>query len=177
MTRNPRFFLQSFAAAAALASLAFIFCAQRLFHSGYFTVVNADHLIRYAYLLEAFRDYTADGIWYPRWIHNLYGGYGYPTFLLYQPGFWFFSLPFIWLAHSPVLAFKLSGLAIVFLRLAVIYKMIRFFGATPIISYGAVVAMVILFPDYGALVDSPATSQNYADVFALWGIYFWGCTR
>jgi hypothetical protein len=56
---------------------------------------------RYAILLDHFREAFAQGHWYPRWLPNLNGGYGYPTFVFYQPGFFFFSLPFTLLPGYP----------------------------------------------------------------------------
>jgi hypothetical protein len=33
-----------------------------------------------------------DGNWYPRWIPDLYGGYGYPTFTFYAPATYYLTL-------------------------------------------------------------------------------------
>jgi hypothetical protein len=48
---------------------------------------------RYPYLLELFQASFLSGHLYPRWLPELYGGYGCPTFLYYPPGLWFFALP------------------------------------------------------------------------------------
>src|SRR5215469_312906 len=48
--------------------------------------------------LAEFHNAFAAGAWYPRWMSKLYGGYGYPTFLFYQPGF-FLSRPAVHLHH------------------------------------------------------------------------------
>ena len=61
---------------------------------------------RYAILLDHFRDVFTAGHWYPRWLPNLNGGYGYPTFVFYQPGFFFFSLPFTLLPGYPDSTFR-----------------------------------------------------------------------
>lgn len=50
--------------------------------------------IRYFVLLDLFHDALRHGVWYPRILPDLYGGYGHPTFLFYQPGFFFFVFPF-----------------------------------------------------------------------------------
>jgi hypothetical protein len=60
-----------------------------------------EHL-RYLLLFDHFRQAVTDGVLYPRWLPELYGGYGYPTFLLYQPGYFFAVLPFSFLTESPV---------------------------------------------------------------------------
>lgn len=51
-------------------------------------------LIRYPYLSEQFKEAFGNGFIYPRWMPDLMAGYGYPTFVYYQPGFFFFSLLF-----------------------------------------------------------------------------------
>lgn len=48
---------------------------------------------RYPYLLELFKASFLAGHPYPRWLPELYGGYGCPTFIYYPPGLWFFALP------------------------------------------------------------------------------------
>ncbi|MBP6218665.1 MAG: hypothetical protein KA436_08770 [Oligoflexales bacterium] len=42
-------------------------------------------------LTEYFRDALRELIFYPRWIPNLGGGFGYPTFVFYQPLFFFIT--------------------------------------------------------------------------------------
>lgn len=59
---------------------------------------------RFPALLEQFRDAFLSGIPYPRWVPNLVGGNGYPTFLFYQPGAFFTALPFAILLQNPVSA-------------------------------------------------------------------------
>lgn len=46
--------------------------------------------IRYVVLAEQFRTALEHGYFYPRWLPDLYAGYGYPVFCFYQPGFFFF---------------------------------------------------------------------------------------
>jgi hypothetical protein len=43
--------------------------------------------LRYLVLVDLFARAVQDGILYPRFLPDLYGGYGYPTFCFYQPGF------------------------------------------------------------------------------------------
>ncbi|MDA1051653.1 MAG: hypothetical protein O3C40_14385 [Planctomycetota bacterium] len=50
--------------------------------------------LRYYYLANHFAEAVHHGFHYPRWLPNAYGGYGYPTFVFYQPGFFFVVLPF-----------------------------------------------------------------------------------
>ena len=64
-----------------------------------------EHL-RYPVLTLHFQDAFESGIFYPRWMPDLAGGYGYPTFLFYQPAFFYLSLCFYYLTGSIVLAIQ-----------------------------------------------------------------------
>ncbi|NUQ65952.1 MAG: hypothetical protein HUU20_26120 [Pirellulales bacterium] len=48
-------------------------------------------VFRYPALLTHFSDAWSAGVLYPRWLPHLAGGYGYPTFVFYQPLFFFVS--------------------------------------------------------------------------------------
>jgi hypothetical protein len=56
---------------------------------------------RYAMLFDQFRTAVLQGHLYPRWLPDNYGGYGYPVFNFYQPGFFFTALPFSVLPTKP----------------------------------------------------------------------------
>ena len=60
-----------------------------LFFAGW---VECHDALRYLALHDQFRECVAHGIAYPRWLPYLYGGYGYPTFVFYQPGYFFLTL-------------------------------------------------------------------------------------
>lgn len=60
---------------------------------------------RYFVLLDQFKKSFLCGNIYPRWLPDLYGGYGYPIFLFYQPGFFFLGLLFSFLPGYPLLVF------------------------------------------------------------------------
>ena len=62
-----------------------------------------DHT-RYVLLLDQFQLTFRDGILYPRWFAEFGGRYGYPTFVYYQPGFFFAALPFVLLGLNYLLA-------------------------------------------------------------------------
>lgn len=48
-------------------------------------------ILRYLILSQLFSDAIGGGAWYPRWIPDLNGGYGYPQFVFYQPGYFYLS--------------------------------------------------------------------------------------
>jgi hypothetical protein len=54
----------------------------------------------YLYRLIDFHNAFDAGIWYPRWLPESYGGYGYPVFVFYQPGFFYLTLPFTWFTDA-----------------------------------------------------------------------------
>lgn len=155
-----------------LILLPLIVCGQQLRYNEWFAS-HYDYFIRYPYLLEAFRDIFREGTLYPRWIPTLFGGYGYPTFLLYQPGYWFFSLPFFLFTDSPVWAAKLSNLASLLLMVAGIYRIIRFYG-TPRWSALAGVALLVFYHHIFTQAASRELgfSMRLGHIFAVWGMAF-----
>jgi hypothetical protein len=50
--------------------------------------------IRYNLMGDMFKEAVLSGTLYPRWLPDLAGGYGYPTFVFYQPAFFYLYLPF-----------------------------------------------------------------------------------
>lgn len=46
---------------------------------------------RYLLLSSWFSEAMAAGIWYPRWLPDMNGGFGYPEFLFYQPAYFFLN--------------------------------------------------------------------------------------
>lgn len=100
----------------ALISL-FIFCCivlSSLFQAD--TWIESHELERYQELVDAFREAFLAGKYYPRWLPDLYGGYGYPTFVFYQPGYFFWCLPYSLIFQNTALAMKLSVFILVFFR-------------------------------------------------------------
>jgi hypothetical protein len=50
--------------------------------------------LRYVVLADLFARAVREGVAYPRFLPDLYGGYGYPTFCFYQPGFFWVATLF-----------------------------------------------------------------------------------
>jgi uncharacterized membrane protein len=78
---------------------------------------------RYPYLLGMFREQFLAGHFYPRWLPDLEGGYGYPTFVFYPPGFWYVALPWSLLGLDDVLACKLTLVELFVLAGAGVYSL------------------------------------------------------
>jgi hypothetical protein len=57
---------------------------------------------KYLVVFEHFREAFLSGVSYPRWLPDLNGGYGYPTFVFYQPGYFFAGLPVAALHLDPM---------------------------------------------------------------------------
>ena len=58
--------------------------------------------LRYVIVGEHFRLALEGGQWWPRWLPDINGGYGYPTFVFYQALTFFLFVPFRWLTGDPV---------------------------------------------------------------------------
>ncbi len=62
---------------------------------------------RYLILSDWFSDSISNGIWYPRWLPDMNGGYGYPQFVFYQPGYFYLSHLFVFV-EAPLLRAALT---------------------------------------------------------------------
>lgn len=82
---------------------------------------------RYPYLLELFTEEFSAGHIYPRWLPQLAGGHGWPTFIFYPPGFWFLALPFSMLGLSAVASCKLLLMILLPAGAMGIYRLARHF--------------------------------------------------
>lgn len=82
---------------------------------------------RYLHLGAEFKYIIESGQWYPRWAGRLMHGFGYPTFLFYQPGYFYFLLPFTYLPVSMSKAIYFSAFAIFLISGIGAYRLARFF--------------------------------------------------
>ncbi|HBC85768.1 MAG TPA: hypothetical protein DCZ94_02315 [Lentisphaeria bacterium] len=80
--------------------------------------------LRYLCHLDQFKDAFDSGILYPRWMPNYYGGYGYPIFVFYQPGYFFFSLLFTYVVPDILAASYASNVAMFFLGGTGVYLLV-----------------------------------------------------
>lgn len=79
----------------ALAGLVLLVMVPLLVHGRFPT--NVADTSRYVCLLKLFRQAVEHGVVFPRWLPTLGGGYGCPTFVFYQPLFFYLALPFSYL--------------------------------------------------------------------------------
>lgn len=82
---------------------------------------------RYLYLVELFKDAFSNGFVYPRWLAELYGGFGYPTFVYYPPGFFYSSLPISFITESPLIRVYGTCYLLCIAGTVGIYKLSRLF--------------------------------------------------
>jgi len=85
--------------------------------------------LRYVLLLEHFGDAVRHGVPYPRFLPELYGGYGYPIFCFYQPGFFFFALPATWLPLDSTAQLTLVLFLLLWLGAGGAYALGRLWGS------------------------------------------------
>ena len=110
-----------------------------MFFMIHFDWLRTHDAIRYPILLSAFRDVFVHGFLYPRWLPDFYKGYGYPTFVFYQPGIFFLSLPWFLLGMSAFTSLKVS----VFILFAVSYFSI--FQLCKLLTKDAALSYFLLF--------------------------------
>lgn len=102
--------------------LAFLILSPLIFYSSW--PMTHDGL-RYLALLDEFKEAFTHGILYPRWMPDDYGGYGYPTFVFYQPGIFYLALLFSFLVFDLLLAMHLALVFLFFIGAFGIYKLMK----------------------------------------------------
>ena len=80
-------------------------------------------MFRYPALSYAFRDAFTNGFYFPRWLPDFCGGYGYPSFVFYQPGLFYLVLFFQLFTGSILLAYKIAFLFIFYISFLGVYKL------------------------------------------------------
>ncbi len=128
--------------------------------------------LRYAALTEHFRTAILNGVWYPRWLPNLASGYGYPTFVFYQPLFFFLAstVALITGLPTPVACWVAIGIAS-FLSACGVYRLGRMRGSRPFSVVAALLFLVtpFIFVDIYVRGD---LSEAFAMLLTPWPIYF-----
>lgn len=132
---------------------------------------EANQAYRYPYLLSMFGEQFKSGLLYPRWMPELAGGYGYPTFVFYPPGFWFMSLPFFLLGADEVDACKMTlivGLIVGGLGVA---QMVKRFCKLPA-TLGAIAAFYLTPYMAVQLYERGSLSEFLAALVVPWGMHY-----
>jgi hypothetical protein len=80
-------------------------------------------MFRYPALSYAFKDAFSHGVYFPRWLPDLCGGYGYPSFVFYQPGLFYLVLFVQFFGASIFLAYKIIFLFLFYLSFLGVYKL------------------------------------------------------
>lgn len=126
---------------------------------------------RYPILLDHFREVFLQGQLYPRWLPRLDGGYGYPTFVFYQPGFFFFSLPFALLPIDSLSVLKLVVWALFSIGASGVYYLCREVSDRKLALACAVLFLLtpFLFVDLYVRND---LSELMAMVLGPWPLFF-----
>ena len=127
--------------------------------------------IRYLLLFDEFKDAVLKGIVYPRWLPDACGGYGYPTFLFYQPGFFFIALPFSFLPGYPLLTMYATLVLLFFAGGVGVYKLCR---ETAGLLVGLFCSVLYLLTPYlyVNLYVRGALSELAAMLLCPWAVYF-----
>lgn len=81
--------------------------------------------IRFLCLFEQFKAGFMEGFLYPRWLPDNYGGYGYPDFVFYQPGFFYFLLPFSFILSDTLILFFFGLFLLLFIGALSVYFLVR----------------------------------------------------
>lgn len=87
---------------------------------------QAHDFFRNLVLAVFFGDAISAGAWYPRWMPDMNGGYGYPEFVFYQPGYFFLSQLFAFMA-APILRCALTLAVVSLVGGLGAYRLIRCF--------------------------------------------------
>jgi hypothetical protein len=126
---------------------------------------------RYALLLDQFRAEQAAGHWYPRWLPNAYGGHGYPTFVFYQPGYFFLTSALSWLPDAPWSAMWTATLILLVAGGTGAYLLCREVADRATAGFGAVLFLLTpyLFVNFHVRGD---LSEMMAMLLCPWPFWF-----
>jgi hypothetical protein len=128
--------------------------------------------VRFLCHLDQFKDAFDSGILYPRWFPNYYGGYGYPIFIFYQPGYFFFSLPFTYLLPDILSASYASIVAMFFIGGAGAYLLVRRITADRIVSLFCSLMFLLTPYIYVNLYVRGDLAELLAMFLTPWALYF-----
>lgn len=128
--------------------------------------------LRYLALLDQFKEAFMHGILYPRWLPEDYGGYGYPTFVFYQPGIFYLALLFSFLVFDLLLAMHLSLLFLFFVGGVGIYKLIKEISSDTATAMFCSILFLLTPYLYVNLYVRGALSELASMFICPWPLYF-----
>jgi hypothetical protein len=138
----PRRIAARLAVHAALLAFALV-AAAPLLATG--TWHRSHEELRYLVLADLFAGALREGIAYPRFLPDLYGGYGYPTFCFYQPGFFYLAALF---SALPLALHRALALALVVVLYVGALGAFRLGEALASRRYGLFAAALFLLTPY-----------------------------
>ncbi|MBY0406658.1 MAG: hypothetical protein K2Q01_03120, partial [Rickettsiales bacterium] len=125
----------------------------------------------YPYILEHFRDAILHGIWYPRWLPKVAFGYGYPTFIIYQPGFFFLGLPFAMVFDDIILAMYFFLSSMVFLGGLGAYRLANLYCSKPASFACAIIFLTLPYATANIIVRGDL-SESLGMFLCPYAIYY-----
>lgn len=126
---------------------------------------------RYLLLSDWFLDSLRAGNWYPRWLPEMNGGFGYPEFVFYQPGYFFVNAFASLFADDPLLRQLLALSAIALAGGLGVYRLARCFVAARHALLAVAVFQLAPYVHINLFVRGDL-SEWMALELAAWPVYF-----
>lgn len=127
--------------------------------------------LRYAHLTAQFNHAIFAGDWVPRWLPDLAGGYGCPTFVFYQPLFFWTTFALSWLpGGDSITVFYATAL---FLSLGSVgaYRVGRHWGTPRFASFASIIFLLTPYVFLNLYIRGDLTELS-AIMIAPWTIHF-----
>ena len=127
--------------------------------------------LRYIFVVDEFKDAVMNGVLYPRWLPDAFGGYGYPTFVYYQPSFFFIAMLFAFLPGYPLYTMYATLIFLFFIGGAGVYKLCRELSG-PLLGLFCSILFLLTPYLYVDLYVRGGISELTAMLLCPWPIYF-----
>lgn len=127
--------------------------------------------MRYILVFDEFKDAVLKGVLYPRWLPDAFGGYGYPTFIFYQPSFFFAAMLFAFLPGYPLSTMYSTLVLLFFIGGAGVYKLCKELSGTLMGLFCSILFLLTPYL-YVDLYVRGGLSELTAVLLCPWPIYF-----